>query len=312
MSTRMEDLRQDVRKNPADLEREADIARDAVAVTLHALERELSPSELVNRVIDSVKLNAGGFGENLVAQVRSNPVPALLTGVGVAWLMLSSRRAAAQDYGSESARAGAKISPDEGIDINEEVSRELHDRWSSAADTMHETASDASDAVGDAMSATVKAARTAAGTVRGAAGAVTDAASRTAAATRRATQGITRVSSGGAQRLTDGYSYLSREQPLVLGAVAMVVGAAIGALLPSTDAEDGWLGDVSDEAKARLKSEAHGTTDDLQAAAMSAATAVQQSMRKAGNGNGAAPHARETPSADWTDANEGRGADTST
>ena len=88
MSTNMEDLRRDVRKNPADLEREADRARDAVEDTLHELEQQFSPSELVHRVIDTVTRNGGDFGEKLVAQVRSNPVPTLLTAVGIAWLIM--------------------------------------------------------------------------------------------------------------------------------------------------------------------------------------------------------------------------------
>ena len=241
MDASMENLRQDVRKNPADLEREADHARDAVEDTLHELERQLSPSELAHRVIDTVKRSGGGFADDLFAHVRNNPLPALLAGAGVVWLALSLKRAEQPYVGNPS----------------------------------RESASETGNPPRSAMNATATAARTAAGSMRGAADAVTDAASRAASATGHTAEAIAQASRGGVQRVTERYSHLSREQPLVLGALAVVVGAAIGALLPSSDAEDEWLGNVSEEAKSRLKSEARSTADDLQAAAKSAAKTVQ-------------------------------------
>ena len=44
-----------------------------------------------------------------------------------------------------------------------------------------------------------------------------------------------------------------RDQPLVLAGMGLAVGAAIGALLPRTRAEDQFMGDVSDEVKEQTK-----------------------------------------------------------
>src|SRR5687768_6240876 len=165
MDASMENLRQDVRKNPADLEREADHARDAVEDTLHELERQLSPSELAHRVIDTVKRNGGGFAEDLVAHVFNHPLPALLAGAGVVWLALSSKRGAKRYVSNSGTGSRERGGASEG----------LRERWSSAVDSMHEGVSETGDAARSAMSATATAARTAANTMRGAADAVTDA-----------------------------------------------------------------------------------------------------------------------------------------
>jgi hypothetical protein len=44
-----------------------------------------------------------------------------------------------------------------------------------------------------------------------------------------------------------------RDQPLVVAGVGLAVGAAIGALLPRTQAEDELLGEASDELKEQTK-----------------------------------------------------------
>jgi len=144
-------------------------------------------------------------------------------------------------------------------------------------DSVSDTASVASGAAHDAISATRSAASSAASTVRGAADAATERAKRTVEA-------MTQASQGGMQRMTEGYSYLSREQPLVLGALALVVGAAVGAVLPATRNEDAWLGATSDETKSRLQSGVQSKADDLQAAAMSAVQSVKESMSTGASG----------------------------
>ena len=50
-----------------------------------------------------------------------------------------------------------------------------------------------------------------------------------------------------AQRARDRFNMTLEEQPLVLGAIGIAVGAAIGALLPWTKQEDRLMGEVSDK-----------------------------------------------------------------
>jgi hypothetical protein len=76
--------------------------------------------------------------------------------------------------------------------------------------------------------------------------------------------------------MTEGYGYLWREQPLVLGAIAVAAGAALAALLPSTAAEDSLLGATSDAAKSRLKREAEVRADRLRDVAEDALKTIKE------------------------------------
>ena len=72
----------------------------------------------------------------------------------------------------------------------------------------------------------------------------------------------------------------------MLGAIAIVTGAAIGALLPGTRAEDEWIGGTSDAAKTRLKTEAKQRLDDLQQTGAEVADAAREALMGTGGGEG--------------------------
>jgi len=210
MSATMNELKDDIRKDPDELKREADQARDALEETLYELEQRLSPSALVDRVVTAVKENAGDFGTNLLSQVRNNPVPTVLSSVGLAWLMAASKR-------SPPAARGPSIG----------------ERW--------------------------------------------DTASRVVDTTRETADRVLRASRDGTQSVSGYYTYLRTEQPLVLGAIAIVAGAAIAALLPTTRAESEWVGDASAAAKERLKDEARQRMEDVKDGVARVAEAARQS-----------------------------------
>lgn len=241
MSAAIDNLRSDVHKPPEQLEREADNARNAVEGTLAELEQRLSPGELLDRVMGMVKRHGGEFGDNLLAQVRNNPLPTLLAGVGMAWLMTASKEPPAQ--GRRRARGYG-----DGIDDYDGADEDfgLTERWTSAYDSARDTASSAYESARDRASS-------AADSVRGAAWDAMDATSRAAHRAADATRHTVDRMSIASHTLRDGYTYLCREQPLLLGAIAVTVGAALGAMLPATSTEDELLGETADEAKARLK-----------------------------------------------------------
>jgi hypothetical protein len=93
---------------------------------------------------------------------------------------------------------------------------------------------------------------------------------------------VARASRGGMQGVAECYEYLRSEQPLVLGAIAIVAGAAIGALLPATSVENEWLGDASAAAKERIKGEAQRRMDDVEKEVARAAEAARQSPGETG------------------------------
>jgi len=264
MSATMTDLKDDMRKDPDELKREADQARDALEETLYQLEQRLSPSVLVDRVATAVKENAGDFSANLLAQVRNNPVPTVLSSVGLAWLMASSKRPPPRVAGGPS--VGERLSS--GIQSARESAHGAGDTVRTAADAASSAYHGAADAASNAYRTTA------------------DAASRVADTTRETAEQLRRASRGSAQVVGECYSYLKSEQPLVLGAIAIVAGAAIGALLPTTSAESEWIGDASEAAKQRLKGEMRRRVDDVKEGVARVAEAARQS---AGEASGDAP-----------------------
>ena len=111
--------------SPAELEREARESRADVERTLDAIQDRLSPGQLVDQVARYMRDNGGEFARNFGDTVRQNPVPVVLVGVGLAWMMLGSRRdvdlpraADADEYwaGNEAGSATARDDPggDEG------------------------------------------------------------------------------------------------------------------------------------------------------------------------------------------------------
>lgn len=271
MSAAIDTLRSDVHKPPEQLEREADNARNAVEGTLAELEHRLSPGELLDRVMGMVKRHGGEFGDNLLVQIRNNPLPTLLAGVGMAWLMTASKEPPAQGqwrsrgYGDG---AGDYDGGDEDFGLTE--------RWSSAYDSARDTASSAYESARDRASS-------AADSVRGAAWDAMDATSRAAHRAADATRHTVDRMSIASQTLRDGYDYLRREQPLLLGAIAVTVGAALGAMLPATSTEDELLGETADEAKARLRREASARASELRGAAADAAETFERRVRGDGD-----------------------------
>ena len=265
MSETMDDLKRDIRKGPAELEREADMARDALENTLFELEQRFSPSELYDRFSSAVKENGGEFGTNLLTQVRSNPVPTIMTGIGLAWLMASSKQPPAARPRDEHARG-------------------LTDKLSSAMDSVRGAAQSARETV-------FGAAEGARETVYGAAENARETVYGAADAARRTSDSLRRASSTGARSIAECYSYLAREQPLMLGAIAIVAGAAIGALLPGTRTEDEWIGETSDAAKSRLKSEAKQRLDDLQETGARVGDAARETLTGTDGGEASADSA---------------------
>lgn len=89
-STRREDDQLDGTKSPELLEREVDLARTRLGNTASELSDRLSPGELLDQALGMARQYGGEFGSNLGAQVKNNPMPMILTSVGIAWMMMSS------------------------------------------------------------------------------------------------------------------------------------------------------------------------------------------------------------------------------
>jgi hypothetical protein len=79
-------------RDPEQLERAADRIRADLDRTLDALERKLSPSQLLDRSLAYLRDHSGEMVNAVGDSVRRNPLPILLTVAGFGWLIVSAVR----------------------------------------------------------------------------------------------------------------------------------------------------------------------------------------------------------------------------
>jgi hypothetical protein len=91
------------------------------------------------------------------------------------------------------------------------------------------------------------------------------------------------------------------EQPLVLGAIGLAIGAAVGAALPPTEAEDRLMGDVRDEALRRATKAGRAQADKARAAAGAVVGAAREEAGK----QGLTPESSSKPSGPTSDPSAG-------
>ena len=124
--------------DPDTIERNLDRTRERLDHTLDALQAKFSPGQMLDRGLDLLKRNGGELAANFGEQIKRNPMPLLLTGVGMAWLIGSGHSvpAGTAPVGSAQGHAlGAAADRARGI------GEDLGARASDAASSVREAAS---------------------------------------------------------------------------------------------------------------------------------------------------------------------------
>jgi len=211
-------------RRPEDILAEIEHTRHEMDSTLTAIEHRLTPGQLVDQGLDYLRSSGGSeFLSNLGHSAKQNPLPVTLAGIGLAWLMASSKnppaRYATESYGpSVSERAG-----------------EMGDKASSMMSSARSKLGDGTQAVGDRM----RQAR--------------DTLSSVGQSTRQRVSDLGGSARYQMERARSGMDYMIREQPLALGAVGVAIGALIAAMAPRTRQEDELMGDTRDRLMEKAK-----------------------------------------------------------
>lgn len=216
----------DANKKPEQLEREVDQARARLDRTASELSDRLSPGELIDQVLSMTREHGGDFGRNLGTQIKNNPMPLLLTSVGISWMMMSGKNPPAHRYDTHNT----------GSDKVDKIK----EAFSGAAAKSHDKAEAVSERVHNATSH-----------IKGSA--------HNASADMKAS----------AQSARECISDFYREQPLLAGSLGVAIGAALAALIPSTQFEDEKLGKVSDRSLDAAKSKAEEKYEEVRESARS-------------------------------------------
>lgn len=255
-------------RDPARLERDIDRTRASLGRTVDALERRLSPGELVDQALGMAREHGGEFATNLGRSVQNNPMPVILTGVGLAWMMASSNEprapkrrsagyAAYQDWASESGRDGGTDSTGRlksGVSSAKSAVESVGDKASRAKDSLKQSVGSFSDSASGAVSDTGE---------------------------RMRMQGERLRMQG--QRLRSSVETLMEEQPLIVGAIGIGIGAALGAAFPSTQAEDRLLGETRDSAMRAAKERASEAYEEVKDTAADVARSTRNKVERSGS-----------------------------
>ncbi|MGY2338944.1 DUF3618 domain-containing protein [Pseudomonas sp. SDO5532_S415] len=205
-------------KSPEQIEREIDAQRASIGNIVDALESKFTPGQMFDQAWGMMQNNGTTFMSNLGTSVRNNPVPAVLTSVGLLWLMMGQNRPPV-------AYPGYRTGPDQGR--VGEWADDLADGIDGAREHLHQTADSLK---GGYQSLKSKAAR--AGDNVGAA------AESISHAAHDASDRIARNT----QVLGQQFNHLLKEQPLMVAAAGIALGALLGAALPTTSTEQRYLG----------------------------------------------------------------------
>jgi hypothetical protein len=267
-------------KSAAEIEREVKAERAHVEETLDAIQERLSPGQLVDQTVTYLRSSGGGdFFRNLGDTVRNHPAPVVLVGVGLAWMMVAASRGnshrnsarwadedldeyEADYYARTGYTAGDPYgaSASVGSGLEDEASSSWSERAKATAESAKEKAEEwrqqARDAAGSGQS-TVGAMRARARhTAEDARASAGEMGARARERMERARHELAeRAGQTGyyarryGRRARQGFLQTLDEQPLVLGAIGLAVGAALGSILPRTTREDRWMGETRDQLK---------------------------------------------------------------
>jgi ElaB/YqjD/DUF883 family membrane-anchored ribosome-binding protein len=220
---------------------EIEQTRGDMSETLDAIQEKLRPGNLVSEATDRVRnvttdkvrqmASSATDQAGRVADVgRQNWIPAALIGVGTAWLLMNRSGSRSQEY--------------------ESVYGVVRDRPYGAVGTRgYAEPADTTSPAGAGAEG-----------VSGMAGRVTSRASEMADETRSTVRRSTRRAQNQLQRMI-------RENPLMVGAAAAVLGAAVGLALPETERENELMGETRENVMERGKEAAKGAVEKVKDAA---------------------------------------------
>lgn len=266
----------------------------------------------VETMIRSANDTTNAARHGLVETIKANPFPAALAGLGLGWLYINSRSAAArgtthprayeatyQEQRPYSAQTPSQYGAYQGhttstVDRAQAAAGNLAGQAGDLAGQVGGAVGSAAGQVGGAVGSAASqvgetASNLASGTVEAAGnivGQVGETASNLASGTVEAAGNIAEQAQYQAMRLEDGFQRALRTNPLAVGAVTLALGAAIGLALPQTQRENQLMGEARDTLIERAQGLAQETVEKVQNVATEAQQTVTQTVKEEAKSQG--------------------------
>jgi len=245
-------------QTPQEIEHEIERTRERMSSNIDALGERLSPDNLKQQAKEAIAGKAQDLVANVGDQARltggrvidfitENPLPVAAVGLGAIWLFSMRRGSRSEVSGDRMARFAYTGPERRQPDGRPGLGRRLVDGADSVRHTVGDAASHAGQRLGELKDRAEERAGQLGGTARARA----------------------RDAKGGARRML-------QKNPLALAAGAVVLGVALGMLLPESEPENRLMGETRDELGDRISNVASRVKD----AAIEAGRDVKETVRE--------------------------------
>jgi ElaB/YqjD/DUF883 family membrane-anchored ribosome-binding protein len=245
-------------KSPEQIEREIEQTRTRLSRDIDELGNRLSPQNLKEEAKTAIKDAAHGAvsnvgeqarrtGSRLVEVIRENPLPVIAVGAGVTWLLTQRSRS---DFSGDRMARYAYTGPERRQGESWQSGSGLKEQVGSAVSDMKETVGEAAGGVANRAGELKARAEEKFGQLGG----------------QARVQG---------RRIKTNLQHQAEENPIAVAIGAMVVGLALGLLLPGTQREDDLMGPARD----KLVDRAGQTAERVKDAAVEAGREVKETVK---------------------------------
>jgi len=297
-------------RSPEEIEREIAQTRAEIGHTIDAIADRFSANALIDQAINYVQSGSGAeFGRNLGTAIMKNPLPVALIGIGLAWLAFGGGRtpaymtrrggASLNEEGSANegeaeetstsggtmarmgetaaqagsyARSGARHAADQTARAGQYVS--------GAASRAGRGIRDTGQRLGEAASSASERVRQMSEDVRNLAYEWSEGAVGVAeSASEQTTQAATAIQEQ-AMHMRQSTNDLLRDQPLVVGALGLAVGAVLGAVMPLSRRENELMGETRDQFLEQAREQAQHVYAEAKDVVSKAAEAAAETAKQ--------------------------------
>jgi len=266
------------------IKEEIDHTRERIDGTLEALADKLHPKHLLDEAIDYLRSpremagTAGKLGQTVWRQIQEHPMPALLIGAGLAWMLNEQRErrpSTAYTYSNSEMDESASGSSHLGQRMRErtgEVTQAVTEKAAALGHKVSEKSSELAQNVRDkstelAHTLKEKSAEHAARLKEATTHMTTQTRERASAAMHSAEEKLTNA---------------TRNYPLAAGLGFLAIGVLAGLALPHTKLEDETLGERADELKDKVREQGKQVVETAKRAATAVTQAVSDEAEKQG------------------------------
>ncbi|MGE3717636.1 MAG: DUF3618 domain-containing protein [Bauldia sp.] len=296
------------RESAAAIESDIRATQARIDHTIDSLKTKLSPGDLLNQVLGFVKEEGGEIGHNAYRQVKENPIPLAVMAAAMAWMMMPKR---APDGAAATREAGShtdwNIAPEhahhrEAIGLHDRVQRAVNEVTHTAGETMEAFNERLHDARAKAMGLARDIGEEAEAFRDRVTGAFTDLSDKATAARSAMTEHMARFADSARTGIGNATHYVAdtarkaegraekffNEQPLVVGAIGMAIGALAGALIPNTRRENELMAGAGKEIRREARAMAETAMETVEDTANRIASDIADVAEEEGVTAGAA------------------------